>query len=170
MKIILTGELHGGKSTVFNQVISEIPPESQFGFRTASVIETGKVRGHKLMKFSGESEVFAHIEFDKTLKFGEYGIKSEVFNNTGEYLRENLNPSQWLLIDELGVMEKSAYGFLEDLTKLVKLHKNLIFTIQKRALDFWLTHFGLDEFDALFIIKKNNRDEIPEKIKRMIAS
>lgn len=170
MKIILTGELHVGKSTVFNKVISNIAKKDYFGLQTAPVIEGGVICGHKVLRFTGESDVFAHVEFDKALKFGEYGIKNEIFNEAGIYLRENIRPDNWLLIDELGVMEKNAYGFLENLTMLVKQHNNMIITIQSRALDFWQTHFGLEEFDALFVIKENNRDSIPEKINQMIAS
>ena len=79
MKIVISGEMHAGKSTVIDQIRKKYSNCVIGGFLTCPVIENKQKKGYCIESLEGVQEIFAHVDFDEQLTFGPMGVRLDVF-------------------------------------------------------------------------------------------
>ena len=151
MKILITGELHGGKSTALKIALSQISKESMAGFFTTPVIENEEKTGHQITLTCGDSFVFAHKNIENISSYGQFGVDLSVFNSAADKLKTDIQNKKWLVIDELGIMESVDSDFPGKIESIIRGHKNSLVVVQKRAFEFWLKVFSINTFDIIYM-------------------
>ena len=169
MKIIITGKINSGKSTVLNKALEKLKSFDISGYFTFPVLENNERAGFYIESFNGKKEIFAHINFHIDYRFKQYGVKLKVFEDLCVPILKDSLRSDILVIDELGIMETESEKFIRKLVLAVKKHHRLIFVIQERALDFWLKQLGAENFTETVYVAHENRDGLPELIYNKIV-
>jgi len=164
MRIIITGEIQVGKSRILDRIRKQYHPTSISGFLSCPIIKNKINAGYYLQSLNGKREIFAHVDFDKRNQFGPFGVKLEVFNTFAVRILEQATEAKLIIMDELGIMEKNAVRFVEQIVDIFQKPKNIIAVIQQRALNFWIARIGQDNIDLSFTVTEENRDILPEKI------
>lgn len=162
MLILITGEMHVGKTTIINKIIKEFEDEIA-GFCTRPYYEkdirTGFVISDILdLKEPTKENIIAIIDENiKPIPFGE------VFENLGVKLCDMVIKSnkRIAIIDEIGLFERKSNSFISKLHEILKLDRVVIAVLKKRD-DSFLN--GLKEGKEVIEITLENREEIAEQI------
>jgi nucleoside-triphosphatase len=168
--IFLTGNLHVGKSTIVNNVLARLNISDVGGYRTEAIFEHGKKVGFKMISFSGEEEIFAHVDFDKGDRFDIFRVQLQVFETfASEILIHALDHSQLIVMDEIGAMEKKSRNFQKAIAACLDSKIVVLGVFQKRA--DWIEEMLRDRDDvAVFKISKQNREIMQEKVLQFLIS
>ena len=168
MRILLTGERGVGKSTLARRIF-EILGTQPAGFQTFPVFENGRKMGYLIKDLmTGRERLFAHRAFVDGPRFGNFHVHDAAFTEFGVDILNNLDSAAaWVLLDEVGVMEKNAVAFLLALTNLWQSPRNQFWVVQKRS-PFLNTLAALNRPFFRFEITHTNRDALVEKILRVI--
>jgi nucleoside-triphosphatase len=134
--IFITGSPRSGKTTLFNEIVSDIkkikPNLIIYGFITKEIREKGYRVGFSIENFKKEKGILAHIDFKNGPTIGKYGVNLKDFENIGiRTLIESLsnNKIDLVAIDEIGRMEMYHPDFLKIVNKIINSSKALIATI-----------------------------------------
>ncbi|MFX0094555.1 MAG: nucleoside-triphosphatase, partial [Candidatus Hodarchaeota archaeon] len=161
MKIVLSGEIHSGKSTIVQKVREDLKMVMITGIRTWPLYEKKKKTGIYLGSFSDEKILCAHVNFQKNNRFCDFGVDLEAFNDFGVSLLKKSHLAQLFIIEELGLMEAQAHKYVNQIIRVFHDCKNILAVIQKRALDFWLSKIGKEQINKLYVVDYSNRDYLP---------
>ena len=164
MRIVITGDLHSGKSTIVNKIRKKYSHRVIGGFLTCPVIKNKQKKGYCIKSIEGDREIFAHVDFDKQITFGSMGIKLAVFNHFAVDILKQSLMADLIIIDELGIMEKGAVRFVEQMGDIFRKAKNIIVVIQKRVINFWIPRIGKKNIDVEYLVTPENRDIILESV------
>ncbi len=166
--IFLTGGLHVGKSTIIRNVLQKLRLNSVSGFRTEVIFENGEKRGFRLVSFSGEEKIFAHVDFPEGERFDVYQVNLQVFETFGvEILTHALDRSQLIVMDELGSMEKKAKNFQKAVAACLDSEIPVLGVFQKRA--DWIENKLRPRHDTIiFQIDQLNREISQEKVFQIV--
>ena len=164
MRIVVSGSQGSGKSTVVQKVRLRLPSAAQFGLLTRPVFENGVLKGFYMESFAGERELFAHDDFDGTRRFGRFGVHLEVFDRLGKEIVSRAAQSEFVVFDELGIMEMEAIDFVCSVVSLFAAPRHVLAVVQPRALSFWKEKIGERNIDRLYILDRENRDSLPAMI------
>lgn len=163
IRIILTGEKQTGKSTVCRELLKRLNPPELFGFRTFRTSE-----GFSLSAWDGKPVPFAAWK-SAGRDFEDLQIDLSVFNSAGAEALIPPSPAAWLVMDELGIMEQRADGFVRAVKTAWAGSNPAIAVIQKRALDFWLNELKENPC-PVYEITPANRNAAPDEIARALIS
>jgi nucleoside-triphosphatase len=164
VRIVVSGLPGSGKSTIVQKVRALLPGAEQAGFLTRAVVEGGKRAGFSLESFAGEREIFAHVDFTGTRRFGRFGVHPEAFDRLGKEIVSRASLSRFAVIDELGVMETGTTDFVRSVAALFAVPRHALAVVQERALPFWMEHIGGRNIDRFYILDRENRDALPNRI------
>ena len=92
------------------------------------------------------------------------GIKLAVFNHFAVDILKQSLMADLIIIDELGIMEKGAVRFVEQMGDIFRKAKNIIVVIQKRVINFWIPRIGKKNIDVEYLVTPENRDIILESV------
>ena len=168
MKIVITGPLQSGKSTVVRRAMDSLGWRQTAGFFTRR--QPGGPRGSVLLleTWTGASYVFAtripHPAPDGRLP---YEVDEAVF--TGPAI-ESLSigpPGGPAVIDELGLVEIETCAFTRAVAGLFRGDDPTLVVIQQRAMDRWMSLIGERQVNRVFEIGPENRDALPGRIEQL---
>lgn len=132
--IILTGGLRQGKSHVILSVIQDLEIDYR-GLFSRPVIHNNACVGYGFQTSErSDIDLFAHVDFQTDITFDKYCVDLRVFDKAAHILKTWLSESHSLIvIDEIGVMEKSAVRFLKTIDQLLNSDIPCIVVVQERA-------------------------------------
>mgnify|MGYP006289075999 CR=1 FL=1 len=136
--IIITGELHTGKSTLVRSILESISI-SYLGVFSMPILQGARRVGFALRRV-GESriEVFAHENWQKGSKYDRYTVIEQPFERAALYLNECLGKHvELIVIDEIGAMENHVESFLRAVLQVLNSPKRSLMVVQKRAQAAW---------------------------------
>jgi len=171
MKILITGKPRAGKTTLIKRIYENLEDEKKKeirGFFTEEIRERGDRVGFYVENFTGQRNIFAHVEIKSNLKVGRYGVDIECFEKIAlPEIEEAIKENKILFVDEIGKMEL----FSERFKKLIKdaLDKDLKFlgTVSISPLPF-IKEIKQREDVKLYAINFLNRENLFKKIFKII--
>jgi len=167
MKILLTGEIRSGKSTVAREVLRIAGFKQVCGLLSLPVDDRDRSRGFRLLSLPGRrEEIFALPRAEGGTGPGGFRVASEAFGQFGvEVLRavEAAKDSVWIL-DELGVFEKGITAYVAAVRKCAAREGDSLVVVQSRALDFWTPILRAGGFGLPVEVTPVNRAALPSTL------
>ncbi|NCC49721.1 MAG: hypothetical protein EOM20_00765 [Spartobacteria bacterium] len=160
MKVLMTGMMGVGKSTVCRAVLAQGRPRALCGFRSRRCRPDDPRGGFELVTWRDEAAVFAFPDPDRGPR---YRIDREVFNTLGVASLQSPAPDAWCVIDELGIMEQEASFFVTAVRQAWAHSATALFVVQQRALPFWREVLEIDEAaHGVLTVTGDNRDHMAQ--------
>lgn len=161
--IFLTGKPGVGKSTILKQVM-ELLQINAVGFCTLPYYIEGVRQGFYLSGLV-EAEVYNN-NTPISVQVGSMrcvGI-TETFETLGvEVLETSLKQDKWILMDELGRLEKSAGNFQKQVLKCLDSDQGVLGVI-KSCEEPWLNNIKSREDISVFEVTEENREDVLQKV------
>ncbi|HNR40205.1 MAG TPA: nucleoside-triphosphatase [Acidobacteriota bacterium] len=168
MRIIISGDLHVGKSSLVASLTSHLPAGAVGRVLTVPLFREQEKVGFCLEAPSGDREVFAHADWAEEPRFGPFGLKPEVFADFGCRALAQAADRDWLVIDELGAMEEHALPFAEAVADAFRDRDRIVAVVQRRALVDWVRRIGLERLDGIFCVHPDNREAMANCLSRLL--
>lgn len=162
MNIFLTGKPGSGKTTLLEDIIEDLDKDF-CGFTTPEIRENGERTGFHIEDIStGDRGVLASVDIDNGPSVSKYKVNLEGLKMFSEKVSEDMEDSEGVAIDEIGVMELYSDNFEEMLNKgldsdkllIATLHRNLVERFQEKGKVIWVT--------------RNSSNDIKEKVLDLI--
>lgn len=167
MKILLTGAIGSGKSTVAREVLRIAGFKRISGLLSLPVDERDRSRGFRLLSLPGRRErIFAFPRAESGAGPERFRLAPEAFEQFGVEVLHSVevsNDSIWIL-DELGVFEKEIASYVTAVRKIAAREGNALVIVQKRALDFWAPILQAGGFGMPVEVTPRNRAELPSAL------
>jgi len=114
--VIITGEIHQGKTTFAQKIVSDLHAQNIriAGFFSVGINENGMRTGFNLVDIesSRQIELCSDKKNEKLIKFGRYYFNSDAISLGNEILNlDNLSDKQLIVIDEVGHLELNGQGW-----------------------------------------------------------
>ena len=162
-KIVLSGGIGSGKSTVVRAAMQILRWEQPGGFFTHW---DGAERGAQRLYFetwSGERHLMARRK-PAPPDAVPYELDSAILTRIAVASLAEAAVARSVVIDELGLIELDAAGFPEAVARLFRGAAPVLAVIQQRALDRWLETIGRDHVTRRMDATPANRDVLPARI------
>ena len=162
-KIVLSGGIGSGKSTVVRAAMQLLKWEQPGGFFTHW---DGAERGAQRLYFetwSGERHPMARRK-PAAPDAVPYELDGANFVRLAMASLAEAASKRPVVIDELGLIELDAAGFPEAVARLFRGSAPVLAVIQQRALDRWLETIGRERVTRRLDATFANRDALPAQI------
>lgn len=167
--ILITGNPGVGKTTLIRNIISRLNIPAG-GFYTAEVRnENGKRWGFKIIALDGREEVLASVDTISQRKVSKYGVDAGAVDRIGvTAIRDALNHSEIVVIDEIGRMELTSKQFRDMVQKALDSPRPVLGTIAIRETN---AARKIKERQDTRIIKltRANSHEVATHIERLLS-
>lgn len=168
--ILLTAMPRMGKSTAIKKIAKAIGMENCIGFYSEEIRVEGERVGFQVITFSGNSEVFAHVDLESNIRCGRYGVNLALMEEI--ILTELKNAladtyGKLVVIDEIGPMQMYSEEYKKLLVKLAESGKIVIGTIFFKPYP-WIDEFKQREDVELIQLTYENRDDVVVKLVDLI--
>ena len=165
-KIVVSGDIGSGKSTVVRAAMKQLGWTAPGGFFTHW---NGKKRGAErllLETWTGERCVLARRLAGET---GDpdrppYELDRPAAARAAAACLPVAGAERPVVIDELGPIEFAAPEFAEALARLFRGPAPVLAVVQRRALERWLDVLGRDRVTQVLEVDSAARDELPGRI------
>ena len=165
--IILTGNPKSGKSTLLRKIINTQP--NIFGFITNEILENNERVGFEMENHYGDKNILSHINFNTDIKVGKYFVNLQNLEKGLEGMKD-FNPKHFLYLDEIGKMQIYSKEFQKLTLKYLNSLNICLATMKKDYNHKFIEHLKQREDIMIIELKKNNREEKEEEIKRLIKN
>lgn len=162
-KIVLSGEIGSGKSTVVRAAMRRLGWAQPGGFFTHW---DGAERGAQQLYFetwAGERHLMARRK-PAPPDAVPYELDGANFVRLAVASLAESAAGRSVVIDELGPIELAAAGFPEAVARLFRCGAPVLAVIQRRALDRWLEVIGRERVTRRLDATPANRDALPAQI------
>lgn len=146
--IILTGLIRSGKTTLLMKWIEKHP--------LSRGILTPDIDGVRFfLHFPEKQLIKMQVSEDKndTVKIGRFLFSKESFDNVNQLLINDIKTleSNWIVIDEIGVLELKEKGLFPAFQFALKNdHCNIIIVVRDKLLNRVIEKFGLEEARLIY--------------------
>ena len=157
MNIFITGNPGCGKSTLIQKVLEEISDKKVSGIITPEIRDSGARQGFKIIDLaSGNEEILASVNIERGPGVSRYKVNVEGIERIMDKFLESYKDSEYVIIDEIGMMEYFSKKFKETIRMVLGSDKNVIATLSKRFVKefknkgqiYYLTR---DNFDEIYL-------------------
>ena len=137
--LILTGEVHSGKSTA---LLKWVDGKSVSGFITPTI------SGKKVLfnVISGEISLYELLEPNEaSIKIGDYFLEKNAFTEANNIIRNAITqPTEWMVIDEIGKLELNGEGHHKIFTELLANWKrNMLIVVRESLLNDFIEKYQI---------------------------
>jgi hypothetical protein len=165
MKIVVTGGVGSGKSTVVRAVMDLLGWRQPGGYATHW---GGGERGAEelyLQPWGGAVLPMARRTAAPVGSGGlPYALKDQIFVPAALASWTGASSGLPVVIDELGLVETGSEDFARAVAGLWRERRPVLAVIQRRALDHWLGVIGREGVDRLLEVAPENRAGLPKEI------
>jgi nucleoside-triphosphatase THEP1 len=159
-RILLTGKIKTGKSTIVKKFIDNIPVEDREGFITCGMFDgNGERYGFELVSSNGDEALFASKREKAGVPFGNHHLSLDAL----EDFLEKIPPSkekQVLFIDEIGDMQLMSEKFRMLAKEYLSKNNLLIATIKLSSNDELVKEIRERKDVILFELTFDNREMV----------
>jgi len=157
MNIFITGNPGCGKSTLIKELLEETSGKNVSGIITPEIRVNRQRQGFKIIDLaSGKEEILASANIERGPGVSRYRINIEGMDIIMGKFLESYEDSEYVVIDEIGMMELYSKKFRQIIEMVINSNKIVIATLSKRFLReyqsrgevFYLTR---DSFDEIYL-------------------
>jgi nucleoside-triphosphatase THEP1 len=164
--LLLTGPPGCGKSTVIEKLIARID-QSMTGFFTRELRDRGRRVGFSIITLCGKQGVLAHERSRSPVRVGKYGVNVEAIDLIAVPSLSASNPTEIVVIDEIGKMECESPRFRETVLKVLDSENPVIGSIAQRGGPF-IQKMRERQDVTLVGVSETNRDSLLEALLRSL--
>jgi len=157
MNIFITGNPGCGKSTLIQKFLQEISDKKVSGIITPEIRVNGARQGFKIIDLaSRQEEVLASVNIERGPGVSRYKVNIEGIERIVDKFLESYKDSDYVAIDEIGMMEFYSKKFKETIRMVLSSDKNVIATLSKRLLKEFkdkgqIYHLARGNFDEIYL-------------------
>lgn len=168
LKIGLSGVLGLGKTGTLKEIIDMLNEEevSVGGMITEPIMEDNRQKGYQVMNWqTKEKAVFAHLDFDSSIRVNGYGVDLDALNQVGvRAIEEAMKEEELVLVDEIGKIEVESEEFNEIVKIALKANKPILLTFNKKSRNPLLQDIRRRDDVRILELTDVNRDLLPYKV------
>ena len=174
IKIGITGLPGSGKTNALIRVIEMLTSEELTigGMINEPVIaEDGRRRIGFTVRdiMTGESTVFAHIDYESKVMIGKLGVDISKFDEIGvKAIMRACDECDIIVIDEVGKMEVESPAFIDAVKLALDANKPMIITLHKKSRNPLLQDIRRRDDVRILEVTPTNRNLLPHKIIRLM--
>ena len=165
--LLLTGTPGIGKTTIARQLAEALEGKRLNGFYTEEIRAAGLRRGFRLVSFTGESWIIAHVDFAKGHRVGKYGVDVAALDRAASLLAPD-SATDVYLVDEIGKMECLSAQFISAMRRLLAGRTPLVATVGLRGGGF-IAEVKAMEQCLLWEVTLENRDALASRVLAWLA-
>jgi len=163
--ILLSGRPGVGKTTVIRRLAELLSAHVVTGFFTEEIREAGRRQGFRVSRFSGATDLLAHMKTRSGYRVGRYGVDIGAFERIA--LPELARPAEVVLIDEIGKMECFSSRFVQSVRDVLKRPVPIVATVAMSGSGF-ITEVKRRPDVDLWDVTIDNRNELPGKLAKRV--
>ncbi len=152
-----------GKTTIIKNVAERFKGRRLGGFYTEEIRAQGERRGFRLVTFTGQERVIAHVDFSRAYRVGKYGVDVAALDAVAGSALALDNAVALYLVDEIGKMECLSIRFIAAMRALLKGPMTLVATVALKGGGF-IAEVKQREDGLLWEVTRENRDGVPARI------
>jgi nucleoside-triphosphatase len=161
--LLLTGAPGIGKTTLIRKIAERLGDRRLNGFYTQEIRNLGQRLGFRLVTFSGEEGVIAHVRFRGIHRVGKYGVDVATIDRMVETALSPEERTDVYLVDEIGKMECLSERFVAAMRHLLEYQKPLVATLSKKGSGF-IQDVKRRKDALLWEVTHQNRDALPNDV------
>ena len=166
MNLFLTGSIQIGKSTVLKKALQALTAEQNLrlgGFYTFHIPNCRDV----FIAEYGTEPVIDDAHRIATWQGNNMLPHDEVFNKLGVSLLEKAEQADWIIMDELGFLEKNAMEFQEKVLQCLREQTPCIGVLRKGPIVWQKPIYQMPDL-KIFEVTLKNRETLPQKIFQLL--
>jgi len=166
---LLTGQPGTGKTSLIKQVIADTDIDAG-GFYTEEIRARNTRTGFRIITLDGREAVLSHIDFNKRLQVGKYGVDVKALNEVGvTAILKAIEYSKLVVVDEIGKMELLSEAFRNAVRIIVDSSKRTLGTIMRNTNPF-TDSIKCQSQVNLLTLTRNNYDRILSDVKEWLKT
>jgi len=159
MNIFITGNPRCGKSTLIQKVLNDISDKKISGIITPEIRVNDVRQGFRIIDLaSGKEEVLASVNIKHGPGVSRYRVNVEGIDTIMDKFLESYESSEYVIIDEIGMMEFYSKKFRETIRMVIDSDKRVLATLSKR---FVKEYQGQGQ---IYFLTRENFDEVYDKV------
>lgn len=172
LKIGITGLPGAGKTYALLRIIEMLKSEE---LTIGGMIDEPIMDGHHRVGFTvknivtGETETFAHVDYESKIMVGKIGIDVPKFDSVAiEAIKSACENCDIIVIDEVGKMEVESPAFVEAVREALDCDKPMILTLHKKSRNPLLQDIRRRDDVRILEVTPTNRNLLPYKVVRLM--
>jgi nucleoside-triphosphatase len=162
MNIFLTGQIQIGKSTVLNKVLSLLEYKKAAKFGGFSTFHISECRDVFIAAF-GEEKIIDDAHKIATWQNNCMQPHDDVFNQLGKNILQNSKSADFIIMDELGYLEKNAESFKQEVFQCLQSNIPCIGILRKANIA-WHQPIYQDDNTKIIEVTSANRNGLPYEV------
>ena len=161
--LLLTGKPGTGKTALLKEALARTKVNGG-GFYTEEIRTGGIRQGFRIVTLDGQEAILAHVGISSPYQVSKYRVDTDSLNRVGvSVLRQALEETDLIVIDEIGKMELLSPKFREAVTQAINSGKKVLGTIMLNPHPFADEIKRHPEVETL-LVTRDNRTEVMRKV------
>jgi nucleoside-triphosphatase len=158
--LLLTGKPGTGKTALIKEALAGTKVK-RGGFYTEEIRTGGIRQGFRIVTLDGQEATLAHVGISSPYQVSKYRVDTDALDKVGvTALRQALEESDVIVIDEIGKMELLSPQFRETVTQAINSGKKVLGTIMLNPHPFADEIKRHPEVETLLVTTDNRRDVV----------
>jgi nucleoside-triphosphatase THEP1 len=159
MNIFITGNPRCGKSTLIQKVLNDIADKKISGIITPEIRINGERQGFKIIDLaSNNEEILASVDIKRGPGVSKYRVNIEGIDTIMDKFLESYENSEYVIIDEIGMMEFYSRKFRDTIRMVIDSDKKVLATLSKRFVNQY------NDKGQIYFLTRENFEEIYNQV------